>query len=109
MHRAILGLRPGDPREGDHKNRDRLDNRRSNLRITEGKIQVQNQGGLKTYKGKPVESRYRGVYKVKKKGRWTGRWKAVVANHYLGCFGSEEEAAAVAADYRLKTMPYALD
>jgi hypothetical protein len=32
MHRAILGLEPGDPKEGDHKNRDSLDNRHSNLR-----------------------------------------------------------------------------
>ncbi|MGW3196352.1 hypothetical protein ACWDBD_17535 [Streptomyces sp. NPDC001118] len=109
MHRVILDLEAFDPREGDHRNRDRLDNRRSNLRITAGKLQVQNQGSLKTYKGKAVESKYRGVYKVKKKGKWTGRWKAVAAQHYLGCFASEEEAAAVAAEYRLKTMPYALD
>jgi hypothetical protein len=33
MHRAILGLTPGDGKEIDHKNRDTLDNRRSNLRI----------------------------------------------------------------------------
>lgn len=109
MHRVILGLDLGDPREGDHLNRNRLDNRRSNLRITPSKIQVQNQGALKTYRGAPVESAYRGVYKVKKNGRWTGRWKAIVGGCYLGCFPSEEEAARVAAEYRLQTMPYALD
>jgi hypothetical protein len=32
MSREILGLERGDKREADHENRDRLDNRRSNLR-----------------------------------------------------------------------------
>jgi hypothetical protein len=109
MHRAILGLEPGDPREGDHINRNRLDDRRVNLRITPGKLQAQNQTGLAVFNGKPVESRYRGVYKVKKQGRWTGRWKAMVAGNYLGCFVAEEAAAAAAAEYRLRTMPYATD
>ncbi|MEV7770588.1 HNH endonuclease [Kitasatospora sp. NPDC086791] len=109
MHRVILGLELGNPKEGDHINRDRLDNRRSNLRITEAKVQVQNQGCTKLFKGKPTESRYRGVYKVKKRGLWSGRWKAVVAQRYLGVFDTEEEAAAAAAAYRVKTMPYAVE
>lgn len=34
MHREILGLQPGDPRKGDHRNPAKtLDNRRRNLRI----------------------------------------------------------------------------
>lgn len=109
MHRQILGLKPGDPRTGDHKNRNRLDNQRSNLRIISHAAQMQNQGKAKLYGGKPTESSYLGVYKVKKKGKWTGRWKAIAGNQYLGCFVSEEDAAKAAADYRLKTMPYALD
>lgn len=32
MHREILGLKLGDPLTVDHRNRDTLDNRRSNLR-----------------------------------------------------------------------------
>ncbi len=37
IHREILGLGPvaDDPRLGDHINRERLDNRRRNLRITD--------------------------------------------------------------------------
>lgn len=109
MHRFLLGLQRGDPRQGDHINRNRIDNRRPNLRITPGGIQTQNQGAVFLFKGSPPESRHRGVYKVKKNGRWTGRWKAVAANHYLGSFTSEVEAAAVASAYRVKTMPYAVD
>lgn len=109
MHRQILALEHGDPRQGDHENRNRLDNQRSNLRITPGPRQVQNQGSTKTYKGNAVESDYRGVYKVKKRGKWNGRWKAVVAQYYLGCFDSEEAAAEAAAAYRRETMPFALD
>ena len=33
MHRQILGLKLGDRRRAEHINRDKLDNRRSNLKI----------------------------------------------------------------------------
>ena len=33
LHRHILGLTKGDGKIGDHVNRDRLDNRRENLRV----------------------------------------------------------------------------
>lgn len=33
MHRVLLGLTRGDRLEADHINRDRLDNRRANLRV----------------------------------------------------------------------------
>lgn len=54
MHRLILGLEKGDPREGDHINGDSLDNRDGNLRIAgEGgnaansKIRKNNTSGFK--------------------------------------------------------------
>jgi len=54
MHRLILGLKPGDPRIGDHRFGRTLDNRRSELRIaTRGqnswnsKKPVTNSTGLK--------------------------------------------------------------
>jgi hypothetical protein len=110
LHRQVLGLAPGDPRQGDHVNRNRLDNRRSNLRITPpGSIQTQNRGKAKSFNGKPTESAYRGVYMVKKKGVFTGRWKAEVGGTYLGCFTSEIEAAAAAAAHRRETMPFSTD
>lgn len=109
MHRQILGLETGDPRQGDHMNRNRLDNRRSNLRVVDRDMNAQNRNAQKTFKGNAPESAYRGVYKVKKSGKWTGRWKAEVAGTYLGCFESEEAAAAAASAHRLKTMQGALD
>lgn len=109
MHRAIAGLRSGDPRQVDHINRDRLHNRRANLRIIEANVQAQNRTKPATHKGKPTESKYRGVYKVKKDGVWHGKWKASVDQHYLGSFASEEAAAEAASRYRLETMTAAID
>jgi hypothetical protein len=43
LHRLLLGLERGDKREGDHINLDKLDNRRSNLRIA---TRAQNAGNI---------------------------------------------------------------
>jgi hypothetical protein len=109
MHRILLGLDPDDPRTGDHLNRIRTDNQRRNLRVLSATENAQNQRGLDIYDGKPCASQYRNVYHVKKNGVWTGKWKAVVAGKYLGCFDSEVAAAEAAKDYRLKVMPFATD
>lgn len=109
MHRQIMGLETGDKRQVDHQDRDRLNNSRSNLRIIDATYQAQNQRGLEVFNGKPVESRYRNVYKVKKRGKWTGRWKVCVAGRYVGIFTSEVAAAEAAREWRRLTMPYALD
>ena len=55
MHRVILGLVKGDRLQGDHINRNTLDNRRENLRIatnTENQFNKDKQSNNKTgYKG----------------------------------------------------------
>lgn len=109
LHREVLQLDPTDTRQGDHINRNRLDNRSCNLRILEAAENMQNQSGLSTFNGKPCESLYRNVYKVKKNGVWSGRWKVSVAGTYLGTFSTEELAAQAAQDYRLVHLPYAID
>jgi hypothetical protein len=100
MHRWILGLPPGDKRRGDHINRDRLDNRRSNLRVVDMKANAQNKSSY----GRG--SKYRGVAPTT-----SGKWKAYGdingKRTYIGCtFLTEEEAAAAAAEWRAQNMPY---
>lgn len=82
MHRLLLGLPDDDPRQGDHINRNPLDNRRSNLRPATVTQNAANRGH-----GPGGTSRFRGV----SLGRH--RWQAKLAGKYLGMFDTEEEAA----------------
>ena len=90
MHRLILGD-PATP-STDHINRDRLDNRRANLRACSDS---QNNRNVPTVKGKT--SAHRGVSFQR------GKWQVVIrVNGVLKWFGyhaTEELAAAVAAPY----------
>lgn len=90
MHRLILP--PGPGLEVDHINRDRFDNRRSNLRIAE-KWQQNANSGLHA----DNTSGFRGVSHSK-----GGRWRAYIGvdgrTVHLGVFTSRE-AAALAYDH----------
>ena len=88
MHRLILGLKPKEI--GDHINGDRLDNRRSNLRVcsfrenlTNKKISLRNKCG------------YKGVYLNSKSGKkvWRADVYSLGKKYYLGLFETKEEAA----------------
>lgn len=98
VHRWVLGLCKGDRRIGDHINGNKLDNRRSNLRIVDASGSSQNVSG----RGR---SPFRGVYPTRQ-GRWQAKvkWRGEV--YYLGTFTTEEEAAAVAEAKRRELMPY---
>lgn len=100
LHREILGLAQGDPRQGDHINGDRLDCRRANLRIVGSAGNGQN---VPSQKG---TSRYRGVTWDKERGKWLAQVKKDRRNNFLGRFDSEEIAAEVASAFRLAHMPY---
>lgn len=83
MHRFITGLPISDKRVVDHINHDRLDNRKSNLRIcTQGENQANTR---KTRKGTSI---YKGV-SVSKLGYIT----ATFCRKHIGNFKTEEEAA----------------
>ena len=88
LHRVILGLSDGDTTEVDHRNRNKADNRRENLRPCTAS---QNQAARPFPPG--ATSTYRGVRWEADRGRWragiTCNWK----RHYLGRFATEKAAA----------------
>lgn len=90
MHRLILGDPP--TQSIDHINRNRLDNRKENLRAC---TDSENNRNKSLVKGKT--SSYRGVSFRR------GRWQVVVRTNnglkWLGYHETEQEAAKVAAPY----------
>ncbi len=101
LNRVILGLKVGDGLESDHINGDRLDNRRANLRVLTPAQNRQN-----TVSAAGATTRHRGVTWDGAAGRWRAQVKIDGRNHYLGAFGSEDEAGSAAAAFRLKHMPF---
>lgn len=106
LHRVILGLEHGDTSEGDHVNRDILDNRRSNLRPLpyDGRPNQQNKRASRA-----SASAYRGVHWGKAKKRWVASVKTQGKIHHLGYFADEQEAAEAARLGRMRLLPYATD
>jgi hypothetical protein len=103
LHRAILGLAPGNAIEVDHKNRDGLDNRRSNLRSVNHGMNMQNasaRGGT---------SKHRGVAWDRQRGQWRAYVKIQGKHIFLGRFNSEDAAAEAALMGRQRLMSGALD
>lgn len=90
MHRLILGLADDDGRVGDHINRDKLDNRRCNLRAV-----TYAENNRRRVGGKPVgaSSQFRGVSWTVSKRRWRAAIKVDYRTKCLGYFRSEEDAA----------------
>lgn len=81
MHRAVLGII--DPKKDiDHKDRNGLNNQRSNLRLCPSK-------GFNIANGLPQKGRkWKGCYLSK-----SNRWIAKIAAIYLSSHDTEEEAA----------------
>lgn len=86
MHREIMG-NPGRL-EVDHKNGNRLDNRKSNLRLCS---RAQNQ--MNRIKSSNKTSKYKGVSWQKCANKWMVYIKIDQKRYYLGIFISEKEAA----------------
>ena len=88
MHRAILGLEPGDPRQGDHRNHNGLNNSRHNLRICNNSQNHQN--------GNPQRngsSAFKGVSWSSSRNKWLAQIQVYGKRKHLGYFDSEIEAA----------------
>jgi hypothetical protein len=85
MHRLLLKAPKG--MEVDHKDGDGLNNRRSNIRLC---TKAQNQhNSLRTWGA----SRFKGVHRCKKTGKWIASIRRGSRRQYLGKFLSEGEAA----------------
>ena len=88
MSRLILGLNKGDKRQGDHRNHNKLDNRRDNLRVC---TSSQNQGNRKLQQN--TTSQYKGVYWHKLTGKWLAYIGVNNKKIHLGLFDNERTAA----------------
>lgn len=86
MHRAIA--EPGDNLQVDHINGDRLDNRRSNLRVCEGWQNCQNQGISKVNK-----SGYKGVAFMPTLNKYRAQIYSRNKRYELGLHKTAEKAA----------------
>lgn len=104
MHRVLLGLEKGDPRQGDHKNGIRRDNRRTNLRIATLAQNRQNQRARTR-----TSSRFRGVTWDADRGLWYAGTQIDGERHFVGRFADEVEAGRAVAAFRAEHMPYAIE
>jgi len=86
MHRFITGVPLGE--EVDHKNRNKLDNQRHNLRPATRAQQAYNRS-----KHKITTSPFKGVYWDKQKNKWHARIKLNRKFIHLGFFASDADAA----------------
>lgn len=90
LHRAVMERILDGPiprgREVDHRNLNRLDNRRSNLRMA---TRQQNSANC----SRKSASRFRGVTWDKARGKWAAGVKIDYVRHNLGRFDNEEDAA----------------
>lgn len=86
LHRLLCGLRPSDGLQVDHRNGNRSDCRRKNLRVC---TRSQNQANRAV--SPACKSGLKGVTFYK------GKWQAKICHHgrdiYLGRFGSKEDAS----------------
>jgi hypothetical protein len=101
LHRLIL--EPPSGKQVDHINRDRLDNRRSNLRPVDAGQNTQNRGRW------PSKRRFRNVEldRRRKVMRWRVNPRTNGRNVHVGYYATEFEAAIVAEAWRAKHTPYA--
>lgn len=102
MHRLIVGLEHGDPRQVDHINGERLDNRRVNLRIV---TRAQQQQNLRV-RSATKSSQYRGVSWSQHAKKWRVTVTLDGQPRNCGYFTDEQEAADAARAIRRQHMPF---
>lgn len=88
LHRLVIGAKRGE--EVDHINRDKLDNRKSNLRLVKHFQNSSNKGLQKNNK-----SGYIGVNWLKKQKKWRAEIQVCGKSIHLGLFDDARKAAFV--------------
>ena len=91
MHREVLTVDKG--MDVEHKNQNKLDNRRSNLRSAN---RSQNMANVRKLKSKTSHSIYKGVSKLNRdnlKNKYLAYIKVDYKTYYLGYYETQEEAA----------------
>lgn len=96
LHRLIMGATQGDGRIVDHVSRDRLDNRKANLRFVTA---AESSGNITPH----ASSGYRGVYRMR--NRWQAKAQKDGKLMHLGTFDTREAAAAVSDAWRKANLP----
>ena len=96
IHREIMGCIKGDGKTVDHVNRNRLDNRRVNLRLVN-----RQQSATNCSMGKNNTSGYKGVSFLKSENIWQSRVMFNYKSHFLGNFKTAQEAGRA---YDKKTL-----
>lgn len=105
MHRFLMGLDFGDPRQVDHINFDPLDNRRPNLRVVTGKQNLQYKPSQRG-----STSRFVGVSWQSRSGRWVAQIGVDGRMVHLGYHDTEEAAAAARDRFVVEHgLPHALN
>jgi hypothetical protein len=100
MHRLIMGLAPGDRREVDHDDLNKLNNCRNNLAVGSSGDNKQNL----TERRADNTSGYRGVT-LHCQGRWQAQAWLDGKRYYLGLHDTPEQAAVVVQSWRATHMP----
>lgn len=95
QHRLIMGLKKGDEKIVDHINRNKLDNRKNNLRLCKHMENDRNKNILKSNKSGII-----GVYN--NKGKWVARICVNKKSILLGRFCEIKDATIVRLNAELK-------
>lgn len=85
----------------DHRDGDKLNNQKSNLRVCRHSENMKNRKSNRTYAKKKPKSKYKGVYWNKKMNMWRAQIKSDDLRFSIGCF-TDEIAAANAYNYYCK-------
>ena len=95
MHRLILDGKIGGGKVPDHISRDKLDNRKSNLRIVPVARNALNTGARSQWRGRSTSSKYRGVSWHGGKKKWRANARLAGQQNHLGYYTDEKAAARV--------------